>query len=75
MHESKKEAEKHQRAVRELREQIQSDDRLERAENSLKNTQNRADELEFQLSKLKQVGFAWASSEQLAESLQRRTAP
>ncbi|KAJ6601389.1 hypothetical protein DFH09DRAFT_1490676 [Mycena vulgaris] len=34
---------------------IYSDDRLERAENSLKNTQNRADELEFQLSKLKQA--------------------
>jgi myosin protein heavy chain len=43
--------------VRELKEQIQSDDRLERAENSLKNTQNRADELEFQLSKLKQVNL------------------
>lgn len=57
MHESKKEAEKHQRRVQELREQIQSDDRLERAENSLKNTQDRADELEFQLSKLKQVGL------------------
>ncbi|KAJ7150290.1 hypothetical protein C8R46DRAFT_500482 [Mycena filopes] len=55
LNESKKEAEKHQRRVRELKEQIQSDDRLERAENSLKNTQNRADELEFQLSKLKQV--------------------
>ncbi|KAJ6520274.1 hypothetical protein C8R45DRAFT_1058402 [Mycena sanguinolenta] len=55
IHESKKEAERHQKAVRELKEQIQSDDRLERAENSLKNTQNRADELEFQLSKLKQA--------------------
>jgi myosin protein heavy chain len=57
MHDLKKEAEQHQRKVRELKEQIQSDDRLERAENSLKNTQNRADELEFQLSKLKQVGL------------------
>jgi len=49
------EAEHHQRKVRELEEQIQSDDRAERLENSLRNTQDRADELEFQLSKLKQV--------------------
>ncbi|KAG6846055.1 hypothetical protein H0H87_006419 [Tephrocybe sp. NHM501043] len=49
------EAERHLRRVRELEEQIQSDDRVERLENSLKNTQDRADELEFQLSKLKQA--------------------
>ncbi|KAF7307296.1 hypothetical protein MIND_00523600 [Mycena indigotica] len=55
LNEAKKEAEKQQRKVSELREQIQNDDRLERAEMSLKNTQDRADELEFQLSKLKQA--------------------
>lgn len=41
--------------MRELDEQIQSDDRAERLEATLQNTQNRADELEFQLSKLQQV--------------------
>ena len=41
--------------VRELEEQIESDDRAERLEETLKNTQDRADELEFQLSKLRQV--------------------
>ncbi|RDB29429.1 hypothetical protein Hypma_015998 [Hypsizygus marmoreus] len=51
----KHEAEQYQRRVRELEEQIQSDDRVERLENSLKNTQDRADELEFQLSKVKQA--------------------
>jgi gas vesicle protein len=51
----KQEAEQHQRRVRELEEQIQSDDRVERLEHSLKNTQDRADELEFQLLKLKQA--------------------
>ncbi|KAF9469728.1 hypothetical protein BDZ94DRAFT_1151170, partial [Collybia nuda] len=55
MNELKQEAEQHQRRVRELEEQIQGDDRVERLENSLKNTQDRADELEFQLSKLKQA--------------------
>lgn len=49
------EAEQHQHRVRELEEQIQGDDRVERLEISLKNTQDRADELEFQLSKLKQA--------------------
>lgn len=51
----RKEVEQHKRKVRELEEHIQSDDRVERMERSLKNTQDRADELEFQLSKLKQV--------------------
>ncbi|KAJ3855071.1 hypothetical protein EV368DRAFT_80003 [Lentinula lateritia] len=49
------EAEIHRRRVRELEEQIQSDDRADRLEASLKNTQDRADELEFQLSELKQT--------------------
>ena len=52
---SRKEMEKLLRKVRELEEQMQSDDRVERLENSLKNMQDRADELEFQLSKLKPV--------------------
>lgn len=44
-----------QRKLRELEEQMQSDDRVERLENSLKHMQDRGDELEFQLSKLKPV--------------------
>lgn len=48
-------SEQHQQRVRELEEQIESDDRAERLEESLKNTQDRAEELEFQLSKLKQT--------------------
>jgi gas vesicle protein len=57
MNELKQEAEQHQRRVRDLEEQIQSDDRVERLENSLRNTQDRADELEFPLTKLKQAGL------------------
>ena len=49
------EADQSKRRVRELEEHIQSDGRAERLEESLKNTQERADEFEFQLSKLKQV--------------------
>ena len=49
------EAEEASRRVRELEEQIQSDDRAERAEAALQNVQERATELELQLSKLKQV--------------------
>ncbi|EIW87103.1 hypothetical protein CONPUDRAFT_43820 [Coniophora puteana RWD-64-598 SS2] len=48
-------SERYQRRVKELEEQIESDDRAEKLEISLKNTQNRADELEFQFSKLKQT--------------------
>jgi myosin protein heavy chain len=51
------EADQHQRRVRELEEHIQSDNRAEKLEEFLRNTQERADEFEFQLSKLKQVGF------------------
>ena len=53
--ELRKEADEFQRKLRELEEQMQSDDRVERLESSLKHTQDRADELEFQLTKLKQV--------------------
>ena len=49
------EAESHLRRIRELEDHIQSDDRVERLEASLRNTQDRADELDFQLSRLKQV--------------------
>lgn len=49
------EADSYQRRVRELEEHIQSDDRAEKLEESLKNTQERADELEFRLSKLTQA--------------------
>ncbi|KAI0931438.1 hypothetical protein AcW2_000329 [Taiwanofungus camphoratus] len=48
-------AEQSNRRVRELEEQIESDDRAERLEATLQNTQDRADELEFQLSKLQQA--------------------
>ena len=41
--------------MRELEEQIESDDRAERLEVELQHTQDRAAELEFQVSKLKQV--------------------
>ncbi|ESK96220.1 hypothetical protein Moror_7210 [Moniliophthora roreri MCA 2997] len=51
----RKESESYQRRVKELEEQIESDDRAEKLEASLKNTQDHADELEFQLSKLKQT--------------------
>ncbi|KAF8204325.1 hypothetical protein K438DRAFT_556230 [Mycena galopus ATCC 62051] len=74
IHDSKKEAERHQKAVRELREQIQSDDRLERAETSLKNTQNRADELESQLSKLRQVVSLGLLIFTVSSNIRRRTA-
>lgn len=52
---SRKASDEFQRCIRELEEQIQADDRVERLEVSLKNTQDRADELEFQLAKVKQV--------------------
>lgn len=41
--------------MHELEEQIQNDDRVEVLETKLKNTQDRAEEVAFQLSKLKQV--------------------
>lgn len=55
LEEVKSASEQHQQRVRDLEEQIESDDRAERLEDSLKNTQDRAEELEFQLSKLKQA--------------------
>jgi chromosome segregation ATPase len=41
--------------VRELEEQIQNDDRVEVLEGKLQHTQDRAEEVAFQFSKLKQV--------------------
>jgi myosin protein heavy chain len=41
--------------IRELQERIQSDDRVGELEASLQNVQDRASELEFQLSKSMQV--------------------
>lgn len=43
------------RQIRELQEQIQKDDRVEVLETKLKHTQDRAEEIAFQLSKLKKV--------------------
>lgn len=51
------EAERHQRHARELELKIQSDDRVDKLLESLKKTQDRAEELEFQLTKLKQVSL------------------
>ena len=41
--------------IRELQERIQSDDRIGELEDLLQNVRDRASELEFQLSKSKQV--------------------
>lgn len=49
------EADRHQRKAQELEERIQNDDRAEKLEGVLKDTRERGDELEFQLSKLNQV--------------------
>lgn len=51
----KLEVEQFQVLIRELQERIQSDDRVGELESSLQNVQDRASELEFQLSKAKQV--------------------
>ena len=45
--------------IRELQERIQSDDRVGELEASLQNVQDRASELEFQLSKSNQVCHPW----------------
>ena len=47
--------EEQERRVLELEEQIENDDTVEKLEAKLKHTQDRAEELEFQLSKLRQV--------------------
>ena len=53
------EADQHQKRIRELEDHIQSDNRAEKLEESLRNTQERADEFEFQLSRLKQVSSSF----------------
>ena len=55
MDDNRSKAEEFQRRVRELEEQIESDDHAERLEATLQHTQDRAAELELQVSKLKQV--------------------
>lgn len=55
LNELRSQSEQHQRRARELEEQMQNDDRVERLEATLQDTQDRAAELEFQVSKLKQV--------------------
>jgi hypothetical protein len=55
LNELRSEAADHKRRVRFLEEQIQSDDRVEKLEKSLKNMESRANELEFQLVKTKQA--------------------
>jgi len=55
--EKRKEADGFQRRLRELEGQVQADDRVERLETSLKHNQDRAVELEFQLTKTKQVSY------------------
>lgn len=45
-----------------MEEQIESDDRAERLEVELQHTQDRAAELEFQVSKLKQVIYSFCTS-------------
>ncbi|KAJ3571571.1 hypothetical protein NP233_g3682 [Leucocoprinus birnbaumii] len=66
--EARKDADRYQRNLKELEEQIQNDDRLERVEASLKNTQERADELEFQLSKLKHTHSLLRTEKEALES-------
>jgi hypothetical protein len=53
----KVEVEQSQALIRELQERIQSDDRVSELEVLLQNVQNKAIELEFQLSKSKQVCY------------------
>ncbi|KAI0308073.1 hypothetical protein B0F90DRAFT_1909375 [Multifurca ochricompacta] len=52
------EAERSQSLIRELQERLQSEDRVGQLEASLQNVQDRASELEFQLSKSKQVNVS-----------------
>ena len=54
---SQSKIESSERRTKELEEQIQNDDRVETLEAKVKNSQDRAEEVSFQLSKMKQVGF------------------
>jgi hypothetical protein len=57
--------------IRELQERIQSDDRAGELEASLQNVQDRASELEFQLSKAMQVCRPWYPLERATHGLTR----
>lgn len=52
---SQSKIESSERRTKELEEQIQNDDRVETLEAKVKNSQDRAEEVSFQLSKMKQV--------------------
>lgn len=62
--------EQYQRRVHDLEEQIESDDRAERLEVELQHTQDRAAELEFQVSKLQQVRIPTARNDTVANCSQ-----
>jgi chromosome segregation ATPase len=49
-----------QSELKTLKEQVEADDRVETLERSLQATQDRTEELEFQLSKVKQVCYFWS---------------
>jgi DNA repair exonuclease SbcCD ATPase subunit len=51
------ESDRYRQKAQELEERIQRDDRVEKLEGVLQNTRDRADELDFQLSKVKQVSL------------------
>jgi predicted RNase H-like nuclease (RuvC/YqgF family) len=62
MNETLARAKAHETRIRELEEELQANDRIEALEKSLKGTQDRAESLEFQLSKSKQVFTCLAHS-------------
>ncbi|KAI0652340.1 hypothetical protein C8Q79DRAFT_1005548 [Trametes meyenii] len=71
--ELKKQSDEHRERAEELEERIKNDDRVERLEETLKNTQDRADDLEFQLSKLRQTqAQVQQERDGLAEQLQQK---
>ncbi|KAI0274921.1 hypothetical protein BC834DRAFT_21422 [Gloeopeniophorella convolvens] len=73
--ELKAEVDQSQGLIRQLQEQIQGDDRVEQLEASLQNVQNRASELEFQLSKSKQAHASFKSDHDKIEAqLKERSA-
>ncbi|KAI0673603.1 hypothetical protein C8Q78DRAFT_1017957 [Trametes maxima] len=71
--ELKKQSDEYLERVEELEERIKNDDRVERLEETLKNTQDRADDLEFQLSKLRQTHTQIQEErDQIAAQLQQK---
>ncbi|KAH9968694.1 hypothetical protein BC827DRAFT_1257715 [Russula dissimulans] len=69
--ELKIEVDQSQVLIRELQERIQSDDRVGELEASLQNVQNRASELEFQLSKSKQANVSLKGAHDRVETALR----